>query len=36
MHATTTELDASHVSLLSHPEEVARVIVEATRAEPHK
>jgi pimeloyl-ACP methyl ester carboxylesterase len=30
--ATTTEIKASHVSFLSHPREVTKVIVEASRA----
>jgi pimeloyl-ACP methyl ester carboxylesterase len=29
MHAHTIELDSSHVSLLSHPTEVANLILEA-------
>jgi hypothetical protein len=29
MNATTVELNSSHVSLLSHPQEVAGLIVEA-------
>jgi pimeloyl-ACP methyl ester carboxylesterase len=34
MNATTTEIDASHVSMLSRPEEIAQVILAATRADP--
>lgn len=33
MGARTVELRASHVSLLSHPQEVARIILEAARAD---
>jgi hypothetical protein len=29
MKATTTELDSDHVAMLSHPNEVAAVIMEA-------
>jgi pimeloyl-ACP methyl ester carboxylesterase len=32
IHATTTEIKASHVAFLSHPREVARVIEDATNA----
>ncbi|RQP23501.1 alpha/beta fold hydrolase [Piscinibacter terrae] len=34
MNATTTEVDASHVSMISRPEEIAQVILAASRAEP--
>lgn len=34
MNATTTEVDASHVSMISRPEEVARVILAAARVQP--
>ena len=33
MHAHTIELKASHVSLLSHPTEVANLILEAAGAQ---
>ena len=29
MHATTVELDSSHVSLISHPKEIANLILQA-------
>jgi pimeloyl-ACP methyl ester carboxylesterase len=32
MHATTTEIDAGHLSIVTHPDEVARLIVAAVRA----
>jgi hypothetical protein len=34
MGATTTELDAGHLSLLSQPEAVAAVIIEAAELVP--
>jgi pimeloyl-ACP methyl ester carboxylesterase len=35
MNATTTELDSSHVPMLSRPREVARVIMDAAERAPH-
>jgi hypothetical protein len=35
MKATTTELDASHVSMISKPNEVATVIMDAAAKAPH-
>ena len=32
MKATTLELDSSHVSLISHPQEVTQLILSATQA----
>src|ERR1700722_9005560 len=32
MHATTIEIDSGHLSLVTHPEQVAQLIVEAARA----
>jgi pimeloyl-ACP methyl ester carboxylesterase len=32
MNAKTIELASSHVSLLSHPQEIARLILEASQA----
>ena len=29
MHVTTIELDSSHVSLISHPKEIANLILQA-------
>lgn len=34
MNATTTEVDASHVSMISRPEEIAQVILAASRTQP--
>jgi len=34
MNATTTEIDASHVSMISRPETIAQAILAAARAEP--
>jgi len=35
MKATTTELNASHVSMLSKPNEVAAVVIDAASKAPH-
>ena len=35
MKATTTELDASHVAMLSRPNDVAAVIMDAAAKAPH-
>jgi pimeloyl-ACP methyl ester carboxylesterase len=35
MKATTTELDTSHVPMLSKPEDVAAVIMDAAAKAPH-
>lgn len=35
MKATTRELDSDHVAMLSHPKDVAAVIVEASQKAPH-
>jgi hypothetical protein len=32
MHATTIEIDSGHLSLVTHPDQVAQLIVEAARA----
>jgi pimeloyl-ACP methyl ester carboxylesterase len=32
MHATTVEIDSGHLSLITHPKEVTRLILSATRA----
>jgi pimeloyl-ACP methyl ester carboxylesterase len=32
MHATTVEIDAGHLSLITHPHEVTQLILSATRA----
>jgi pimeloyl-ACP methyl ester carboxylesterase len=32
MHATTVEIDAGHLSLITHPDEVTQLILSATRA----
>jgi hypothetical protein len=32
MAATTVEIDAGHLSLISHPDEVAQLIMSAVRA----
>jgi hypothetical protein len=31
MHATTIEIDSGHLSLVTHPDQVAQLIVEAAR-----
>jgi len=35
MHATTTEIDSGHLSLITHPEEVTQLIVNAVQAVKH-
>jgi len=35
MKATTTELDSDHVAMLSHPKQIAAVIMEAAAKAPH-
>jgi hypothetical protein len=32
MHATTVEIDSGHLSLITHPDQVAQLILEAARA----
>ena len=32
MNATTVEIDSGHLSLITHPQEVTRLILDATRA----
>jgi hypothetical protein len=32
MHATTVEIDSGHLSLVTHPEEVTQLIVNAVQA----
>jgi pimeloyl-ACP methyl ester carboxylesterase len=32
MHATTVEIEAGHLSLITHPDEVTQLILSATRA----
>lgn len=32
MHATTIEIDSGHLSMLTHPQEVADLILQAARA----
>jgi pimeloyl-ACP methyl ester carboxylesterase len=32
MHATTVEIDSGHLSLVTHPEEVTQLIMNAVRA----
>jgi pimeloyl-ACP methyl ester carboxylesterase len=34
MHATTVEIDSGHLSLITHPDRVAQLILEAARAVP--
>ena len=35
MHATTTEIDSGHLSLITHPEEVTQLIMNAVQAVKH-